>query len=123
MSLTSSSAVYPVVPQNTPMVSPDPSLIHRLVYLASNAASFEPGQFRDAMLHLLQDHGLFSFRSGMELIPTGFVDGLASCITGFISGYGELKSSVQDTQIVIVLMQSFYSCMKTILVFGGVSRI
>ncbi|KAJ3817230.1 hypothetical protein F5880DRAFT_1618477 [Lentinula raphanica] len=101
MSLNQSSPIYPVVPQNTPVVSLDPSSIYHLVYLASHAASFEPGQFRDAVPRLLQDHGLFDFRSGPELIPAGFIDGLASCITGYVLGYGELNRSVQGTQVML----------------------
>ncbi|KAJ3720187.1 hypothetical protein C8R42DRAFT_722839 [Lentinula raphanica] len=86
MSLNQSLPIYPVVPQN---------------YSTSHAASFEPGQFRDAVPRLLQDHGLFDFRSGPELIPAGFIDGLASCITGYVLGYGELNRSVQGTQVML----------------------
>ncbi|KAJ3729341.1 hypothetical protein C8R42DRAFT_637594 [Lentinula raphanica] len=72
------SPAYPAAPQNVPAFSLDPSSLFRLAYLASNAASFEPGHFRDAVLHLLQAHGLLDSRSDLELIPAGFVDGLAA---------------------------------------------
>ncbi|KAJ3767482.1 hypothetical protein FB446DRAFT_707789 [Lentinula raphanica] len=101
--------------QNVPAFLPDPSSLFRLVYLASNAAPFEPGHFRDAVLHLLQAHGLLDSRSDLELIPAGFVDGLASCITGYASGYQSLSRATQATQEALHQQLSDAKTLQTIL--------
>ncbi|KAJ3831655.1 hypothetical protein F5878DRAFT_667331 [Lentinula raphanica] len=83
------SPVLPVVPFNSPVATDSFVSLDRLAAIAATDVA-SPGDLRRALLSLLNDNRLLGPKFDVECLPSGFVDGLASCITGYVSGYHDL---------------------------------
>ncbi|KAJ3738002.1 hypothetical protein EV360DRAFT_90965 [Lentinula raphanica] len=86
---SSVSPILPVVPFNSPVATDSFVSLDRLAAIAATDVA-SPGDLHRALLSLLNDNRLLGPKFNVECLPSGFVDGLASCITGYVSGYHDL---------------------------------